>query len=59
MQIAHDTQTSFTPNPDESFVRDFLAVSTFLKPNFRIAVAPRSGELQVQVELTTADRKPN
>jgi hypothetical protein len=59
MQIHHDSQTSLTPNPDELVMTravDFLGVSTFLKPNFRIAVAPSSGELRVQVELK-ADAK--
>lgn len=54
MQPITDTQTSLTPNPDDLFFssREFLSVSTFLKPKLRIAVSPRSGELRVQVELT-------
>lgn len=59
MQIHHDNSTSLTPNPDELVLTrrgDFLSVSTFLKPNFRIAVAPRSGELHVKVELKDARR---
>ncbi|MFZ5445350.1 MAG: hypothetical protein ACOZQL_35495 [Myxococcota bacterium] len=53
MQISHDTKASQTPNPDEGRVRrgEFTATATFLAPRFRIAVAPRSGELQVRVEL--------
>jgi len=51
MQIYSDTQTSLTPNPDDVMsTREFLGVSTFIKPNFRISVSPRSGELAVQVE---------
>jgi hypothetical protein len=56
MQIHHDNQNSLTPNPDELVLTravDFLGTSTFLKPNFRIAVAPSSGELRVQVEVKT------
>jgi len=59
MQIHHDSQTSLTPNPDELGMTravDFLGVSTFLKPKFRIAVTPSSGELRVHVELK-ADAK--
>ena len=50
-----DTQTSRTPSEDASRVAEFLSVSTFLKPQFRIAVAPTGGELQVQVELRSVD----
>ena len=56
MQIHHDTQTSLTPNPDERR-GDFLSVATFLKPHFRVAVAPRSGELRVQVEVNSVEHK--
>lgn len=57
MLIHHDTQSSLA-SPDEA-VRgaDFLSVSTFLKPQFRIGVAPISGELQVQVELKSSDAR--
>ncbi|MBL8910724.1 MAG: hypothetical protein JNM17_08490 [Archangium sp.] len=60
MQTVSDTQTSLTPNPDELFFRsrDFLSVSTFLKPKLRIAVGPRSGELGVQVEAVKATPAP-
>ncbi len=60
MQIHHDSQSSLTPNPDELAITgggEFLGMSTFLKPNFRIAVSPRSGELRVQVELKSVDAK--
>lgn len=60
MQIHHDSKTSLTPNPDEGRARrggEFLGARTFLKPVFRIAVAPRSGELQVRVELNQGDVK--
>jgi hypothetical protein len=50
-----DTQTSRTSSDDASRGADFLSVSTFLKPQFRIAVTPTSGELQVQVELRGAE----
>lgn len=60
MQTASDTHISLTPNPDELFFssREFLSVSTFLKPKLRIAVAPRSGELRVQVEVAKSDASP-
>ena len=59
MQTHHDTHSTLTPNPDEHGFRrgEFLGTATFLKPVFRIAVAPRSGELQVKVELNKADAK--
>jgi hypothetical protein len=54
MQFSSDTQTSLTPNPDDVMsTREFLGVSTFIKPNFRILVSPRSGELAVQVEAAS------
>lgn len=31
---------------------EFLAVSTFLKPSFRIAVGPRTGQLSVVVQAS-------
>jgi hypothetical protein len=52
-----DTQTSRTPSDEASRVADFLSVSTFLKPQFRIAVAPTGGELQVQVEARSAEAR--
>ncbi len=52
-----DTQTSRTPNDESGRGADFLSVSTFLKPQFRIAVAPSSGELQVQVEARSSEAK--
>ncbi|MFT3709932.1 MAG: hypothetical protein QM817_20060 [Archangium sp.] len=60
MQTVSDTQTSLTPNPDELFFssREFLSVSTFLKPKLRLAVAPRSGELRVQVEAVKTESAP-
>jgi hypothetical protein len=53
----HDTQSSLASNEEAVRGADFLSVSTFLKPQFRIAVAPISGELQVQVELRSSDVK--
>ena len=53
----HDTQSTLTSNDEGVRGSDFLSVSTFLKPRFRIAVAPISGELQVQVELRSVDAK--
>lgn len=47
----HDTQTSRATHDEALRVAEFLSVSTFLKPQFRIAVAPTSGELEVKVEL--------
>ncbi len=52
-----DTQTSRTASEEASRAAEFLSVSTFLKPQFRIAVAPSGGELQVQVELRSADAR--
>ncbi len=52
-----DTQTSRAALEEAARGADFLSVSTFLKPQFRIAVAPSSGELQVKVELRTADTR--
>lgn len=52
-----DNQTSRTPNDEAARGADFLSVSTFLKPQFRIAVAPTGGELQVQVELRSSEAK--
>ena len=52
-----DTQTSRTTSDEASSAAEFLSVSTFLKPQFRIAVAPSGGELQVQVELRSADAR--
>lgn len=59
MQIHHDKHSSLTPNPDEQVFRrgEFLGTATFLKPVFRIAVSPCSGELQVKVEANKADAK--
>ncbi len=57
MLIHRDTQSSKASNDDTSRGADFLSVSTFLKPHFRIAVAPTSGELQVQVELRSPDTR--
>lgn len=33
---------------------EFLAVSTFLKPSFRIAVGPRTGQLSVVVQASSS-----
>lgn len=53
MQIYPDTQSSLTPNPDDVMsTREFLGVSTFIKPRFAVAVAPRSGSLEVRVEAS-------
>ena len=52
----HDMQSSLASNDEGVRGSDFLSV-TFLKPQFRIAVAPLSGELQVQVELRSVDAK--
>lgn len=32
---------------------EFLAVATFLKPSFRIAVGPRTGQLSVVVQASS------
>ena len=50
-----DSQTSRADLEEASRGADFLSVSTFLKPQFQIAVAPNSGELQVKVALRSAD----
>lgn len=41
--------------PADAAPMDFLGFSLFLKPQFRISVAPNSGQLQVEVELVPAD----
>ena len=53
----HDTQSSRAPQDEALRGADFLNVSTFLKPQFRIAVAPTSGELEVKVELRVAEAR--
>jgi len=57
MLIHHDTQSSLTSPTEAVRGADFLGVSTFLKPQFRIGVVPMSGELQVHVELRSAETK--
>lgn len=57
MQTHHDKQCSFASSEEALRGAEFLSVSTFLKPQFRIAVAPSSGELEVQVELRASDAK--
>ncbi len=47
----HDTQSSRAAHDEAHRGAEFLTVATFLKPQFRIAVAPTSGELEVKVEL--------
>lgn len=50
----HDSQSSLSR--DEAHRgSEFLAVSLFLKPQFRIGVTPISGELRVMVELKPAE----
>ena len=53
----HDTQSSRASNDEAVRGAEFLRVSTFLKPQFRIAVAPSSGELQVKVELRLSEAR--
>ena len=53
----HDTQSSLASTDEAVRGTEFLSVSTFLKPQFRIAVAPISGELQVHVELKGSDSR--
>lgn len=50
-----DTQTNQAAREEAARGADFLSVSTFLKPQFQIAVAPNSGELQVKVALRPGD----
>lgn len=57
MLIHHDMQSSLASREEAARGADFLSVSIFLKPHFRIAVAPTSGELQVHVEARSADAK--
>lgn len=57
MLIHHDTQSSLASRDEASRGAEFLSVSTFLKPQFRIAVAPTSGELHVHVELRSAEAR--
>ena len=57
MMNHHDTQSNRAAADEALRGAEFLSVSTFLKPQFRIAVAPSSGELQVKVELHTADAR--
>ena len=57
MLIHRDTQSSQAANDDSSRGAEFLSVSTFLKPHFRICVVPSSGELEVQVELRSPDTR--
>ncbi len=54
----HDLRT--LPNAHDEALRsvDALAVATFLKPQFRIGVAPASGELLVHVELRAVEPRP-
>jgi hypothetical protein len=54
----HDTTPRQAPRDDRAAGVDALSVATFLKPRFRIGVAPVSGELQVQVELRPSDCRP-
>ncbi|MDP2273541.1 MAG: hypothetical protein Q8N23_14530 [Archangium sp.] len=55
MMNHRDTQTTRAAVEEVARVADFLSVSTFLKPQFQIAVTPNSGELQVKVALRSAD----
>jgi hypothetical protein len=57
MLTHHDTQSSLASPDEVARGAEFLSVSTFLKPQFRIGVAPLSGELQVHVELKSVDAK--
>ena len=57
MMSHHDKPTSRTSNDEAARGADFLSVSTFLKPQFRISVAPSSGELLVTVEARSSDPK--
>lgn len=41
--------------PADAVPVEFLGVSLFLKPQFRIGVVPNSGQLQVEVEVSTRD----
>lgn len=51
----HDNRSSAAVREDRSRAVESLTVATFLKPQFRIAVTPASGELKVQVELRPSD----
>lgn len=54
----HDIRT-LPSAPDEALrSADVLAAATFLKPQFRIGVAPASGELLVHVELRAVEPRP-
>ncbi len=54
----HDITPVASARSDEPRGAGFLGVQTFLKPNFRIAVAPRTGQLSVQVELDATQVEP-
>lgn len=57
MMSHHDKPSSRTSNDEAARGADFLSVSIFLKPQFRIGVAPISGELLVTVEARSAEAK--
>jgi hypothetical protein len=57
MLIHRDSPTSRTSKDEASRGADFLSVSTFLKPQFRIAVSPTGLELQVKVEVRAAEAR--
>ncbi|HEY0880155.1 MAG TPA: hypothetical protein VGD87_01435 [Archangium sp.] len=54
----HDNLTRPAAREDAARGAELLMVQTFLKPQFRIAVTPASGELKVQVELRPSDGRP-
>lgn len=48
----HDIRSSSAAS-EAALASDFLAVSTFLRPSFRISVGPRTGQLSVVVQAAT------
>lgn len=46
----HDMQPFQAPRDEAARGVEAMVVATFLKPHFRMGVAPTSGELQVRVE---------
>lgn len=53
VMLSHHDIRSSAAAPEAAFASEFLAVSTFLKPSFRISVGPRTGELSVVVQAAT------
>ncbi|MGV3620650.1 MAG: hypothetical protein ACO1OB_07525 [Archangium sp.] len=58
MPTLHDIQRTTAGGADDARGVAFLGVATFLKPSYRIAVTPRTGELAVRVQPVAVKSEP-